>query len=157
MRFLLAGATGAIGRQLVPKLVESGHRVTTITRSKAKLDDLSALGAEAVLCDVFDVGRLGRVVARAKPDAVINELTDLPQSLNPRKLNEYYAANTSHKTASAPRALRSSSFALDLVIAVTRWPDSTSFGTSRLPMAPVAPARKSLIVARLHSSSPVSS
>ena len=37
--------------------------------------------------------RSGRVVARAQPDAVINELTDLPQSLNPRKLNEYYAAN----------------------------------------------------------------
>src|SRR5215217_3198388 len=93
MRLFLAGATGAIGRRLVPKLVESGHRVTAITRSKAKLDDLNALGAEAVLCDVFDAGRLGRVVARAEPDAVINEFTDLPQSLNPRKLKKYYAAN----------------------------------------------------------------
>ncbi len=54
---------------------------------------LSELGARLVLCDVFDGGRLGRVVARAEPDAVINELTDLPQSLNPRKLKEYYAAN----------------------------------------------------------------
>ena len=54
---------------------------------------LSELGAEPVLCDVFDAGRLGSVVARAEPDAVINELTDLPQSLNPRRLKEYYAAN----------------------------------------------------------------
>ena len=93
MRVFLAGATGAIGRRLVPRLVEAGHEVTAMTRSKSKLGALRALGAEAVLCDVFDAGQLGTVVARAEPDAVINELTDLPQSLNPRKLKEYYAAN----------------------------------------------------------------
>ena len=93
MRVFLAGATGAIGRRLVPQLVEAGHEVIAITRSKEKLGKLRDLGAEAVLCDVFDAGRLGPVLARAEPDAVINELTDLPQSLNPRKLGEYYAAN----------------------------------------------------------------
>ncbi len=93
MRVFLAGATGAIGRQLVPQLVEAGHQVTAITRSEDNLGMLGDLGAEAALCDVFDAGRLGSVVARAEPDAVINQLTDLPQSLNPRKLGEYYAAN----------------------------------------------------------------
>jgi NAD(P)-dependent dehydrogenase (short-subunit alcohol dehydrogenase family) len=93
MRVFVAGATGAIGRRLVPQLVEAGHRVTAITRSKEKLGLLSDLGAEAVVCDVFDAGRLGSVVARTEPDAVINQLTELPQSLNPRKLKEYYAAN----------------------------------------------------------------
>jgi nucleoside-diphosphate-sugar epimerase len=93
MKVFLAGATGAIGRRLVPQLVEAGHQVTAITRSKEKLGMLSELGAEPVLCDVFDAGRLGSVVARAEPYAAINELTDLPQSLNPRKLKEYYAAN----------------------------------------------------------------
>jgi nucleoside-diphosphate-sugar epimerase len=93
MRVFVAGATGAIGSRLVPQLVEAGHQVTAITRSKEKLGKLYDLGAEAVACDVFDAGRLGSVVARAEPDAVINELTDLPQSLNPRRLKEYYAAN----------------------------------------------------------------
>src|SRR3712207_1769949 len=93
MRVFVAGATGAIGRRLVPQLVEAGHQVTAITRSEEKLGMLYDLGAEAVLCDVYDAGRLGMVVARAEPDAVINQLTDLPQSLNPRKLKEYYAAN----------------------------------------------------------------
>ncbi len=93
MKVLLAGATGAIGRRLVPRLVEVGHQVTAMTRSKEKLGELYELGAEPILCDVFDAGRLGSVVAKAKPDAVINQLTDLPQSLNPRKLGEYYAAN----------------------------------------------------------------
>jgi nucleoside-diphosphate-sugar epimerase len=93
MRVFVAGATGAIGRRLVPQLVEAGHQVTAITRSKERLGELYDLGAEAVVCDVFDAGRLGSVVAQAEPDAVINELTDLPQSLKPRKLEEYYAAN----------------------------------------------------------------
>ncbi len=93
MRVFLAGATGAIGRRLAPQLAEAGHQVTAITRSKEKLGELQRLGTEPVLCDVFDAGRLGSVVARAEPDAVINELTDLPQSLKPRRLAEYYAAN----------------------------------------------------------------
>ncbi len=93
MRVFVAGATGAIGRRLVPKLVEAGHQVTAITRSKEGLGMLGDFGAEAVLCDVFDAGRLGSVMARAEPEAVINQLTDLPQSLNPRKLKEYYVAN----------------------------------------------------------------
>ncbi len=93
MKVFLAGATGAIGKRLVPQLIEAGHEVIATTRSKEKLSTLYDLGAEPVLCDVFDAGRLGSVIARAEPDAVINELTDLPQSLNPRKLKEYYAAN----------------------------------------------------------------
>src|SRR5918998_780877 len=93
MKVFLAGASGAIGRRLVPQLVEAGHEVTAMTRSKEKLGKLYDLGAEAVACDVFDAGRLGSVVARAEPDAVINELTDLPQNLNARRLKEYYAAN----------------------------------------------------------------
>jgi nucleoside-diphosphate-sugar epimerase len=93
MRVFVAGATGAIGRRLVPQLVEAGHQVTAITRREEKLGELHDLGAEPVLCDVFDAGRLGSVVARAEPEAVINELTDLPQSLNPRRLADYYAAN----------------------------------------------------------------
>jgi len=93
MKVFLAGASGAIGKRLVPQLVEAGHEVAAITRSQEKLDMLSTLGAEPVLCDVFDAERLGSVVARVEPDAVVNQLTDLPQSLNPRKLGEYYAAN----------------------------------------------------------------
>jgi uncharacterized protein YbjT (DUF2867 family) len=88
MKVFLAGASGAIGRRLVPQLIEAGHQVTAITRSKEKLSELYDLGAEPVLCDVLDAGRLGSVVAQAEPDAVINQLTDLPQSLNPRKLGE---------------------------------------------------------------------
>jgi len=67
--------------------------VTAITRSKEKLGTLYERGAEPILCDVFDAGRLRTVVAQAEPEAVIDELTDLPQSLILRKLGEYYGAN----------------------------------------------------------------
>jgi nucleoside-diphosphate-sugar epimerase len=93
MRVFLAGATGAIGSRLVPRLVEAGHHVTAITRKEKKLAELYDLGAEPILCDVFDTGKLASIMKRAEPNGAVNELTDLPQSLNPRKLAEYYAAN----------------------------------------------------------------
>src|SRR5918998_918853 len=93
MKVFLAGATGAIGSRLVPRLVEAGHHVTAITRKEKKLAELYDLGAEPILCDVFDTGKLASIMKRAEPNAVVNELTDLPQSLNPHKLAEYYAAN----------------------------------------------------------------
>jgi nucleoside-diphosphate-sugar epimerase len=93
MKVFLAGAPGAIGRGLVPRLVEAGHHVTAITRKEKKLAERYELGAEPILCDVFDAGKLASIMTRAEPDAVVNELTDLRQSLNPRKLKGYYAAN----------------------------------------------------------------
>ncbi len=61
MKILLAGATGAIGRSLVPMLVREGHRVVTLTRNPEKLGGLEAMGTEAVLGDVFDVARLNEI------------------------------------------------------------------------------------------------
>jgi nucleoside-diphosphate-sugar epimerase len=93
-RVFVAGASGVIGRALVPELVRAGHHVIAMTRFEEKLGELRSLGAEAVVCDVFDVERLRRVVAEARPDAVVNQLTDLPKSgLKARRLAEYYARN----------------------------------------------------------------
>jgi nucleoside-diphosphate-sugar epimerase len=75
MKVFLAGATGAIGRRLVPRLIEAGHHVTAITRKEKKLAELYELGAEPLLCDVFDARKLRSIMARAEPDAVVNELT----------------------------------------------------------------------------------
>ena len=90
----VAGATGAVGRELVPRLVERGHRVTAMTRSHDKLDPLHGAGATPVVCDVFDAARLARVLREAQPEVVVNQLTDLPrEGLKPRRLGEYYARN----------------------------------------------------------------
>lgn len=94
MRVFVAGATGAIGHALVPKLVRAGHQVTAMTRSATNVGMLAALGADPVVCDVFDRHRLASAVAHARPNVVVNQLTQLPKSgLKPRKLGQYYEKN----------------------------------------------------------------
>ena len=82
MRIFLAGATGVIGVRLLPLLVEAGHVVAGMTRSRAKVAQLRALGAEPVVCDVFDADALTRAVTAFGPDAVIDQVTDLPDRLD---------------------------------------------------------------------------
>ena len=91
MKIFLAGATGVIGRRIVPLLVECGHTVAGITRSDTNVDALRALGAEPVVCDVFDAERLREVVVAFAPDLVMHQLTDLPDDY--ARLRESRAAN----------------------------------------------------------------
>lgn len=94
MRVFVAGASGAIGRLLLRRLIAAGHQVTGMTRSRDRAAGIRAVGAEPVVCDVFDRDGLQAVVAQARPEAVVHELTDLPQVLgNMRKLGKYYAGN----------------------------------------------------------------
>jgi NAD(P)H-binding len=78
VRIFLAGATGVIGARVLPLLLGDAHRVAAMTRSPQKADELRALGAEAIVCDVFDAAALADAVVRFRPDAVLHELTDLP-------------------------------------------------------------------------------
>lgn len=78
MRVFLAGASGAIGRQLVPLLVAAGHEVAGMTRSPGKVEMLRELGAEPVVVDVYDQEALCEAVVAFAPDAVMHQLTDLP-------------------------------------------------------------------------------
>lgn len=77
MRVFVAGATGAVGRLLVPLLLKAGHEVTGTSRSQAGAEQLRCRGAAAVQVDAFDADGLRRAVAEAAPDAVIHQLTDL--------------------------------------------------------------------------------
>lgn len=78
IRIFLAGASGAIGHQLVPVLLETGHSVTGMTRSRERAAVLERLGARACVCDVYDRHGLIAAVADARPELVIHELTALP-------------------------------------------------------------------------------
>ena len=77
MRIFLAGAGGAIGRPLTRLLVEAGHDVTGTTRSPDRATAIEALGARAVVVDVFDRASLTEAVTAARPEVVIHQLTDL--------------------------------------------------------------------------------
>ena len=93
MRVLVAGASGVIGRRLVPMLIDRGHQVTGMSRSAERPEQLGESGAEPVVCDVFDAGDLRAQVAAASPEVIVHELTDLPRALNPRKMAEQLAGN----------------------------------------------------------------
>lgn len=77
-RVFLAGATGLIGRQLVPLLLADGHEVAGMTRTPANADVLSQQGAVPVVCDVYDAAALEEAVLDFGPDLVMHQLTDLP-------------------------------------------------------------------------------
>jgi nucleoside-diphosphate-sugar epimerase len=77
MRVFVAGATGAIGRQLVPRLVAAGHEVHGMTRSESKQAMLHELGAVPAVADALDADQVAEAVARAKPDVIVHQLTAL--------------------------------------------------------------------------------
>ncbi len=93
MRVFLAGASGVIGRTLVPKLVAAGHEVTGTTRSEERADAIRASGAHAAVVDVFDADRLPEALAAARPEVIVHELTSLPDRLDFRKEGIYEPTN----------------------------------------------------------------
>src|SRR6185312_1725555 len=78
MRIFLAGASGVIGRQLTPLLVENGHTVAGTTRSEDRAGLVRGLGAEPMVVDVYDASALRDAVCDFAPDLVMHQLTDLP-------------------------------------------------------------------------------
>lgn len=105
MRIFLAGATGAVGRSLVPMLIESGHEVVGTTRSAAKLEALASAGAEPVVMDGLDEGSVQRAVLDARPDVVIHQLTALSGYINTRKFDEEFALTNQLRTVGTDHLL----------------------------------------------------
>jgi len=75
MRVFVAGATGALGKQLVPRLVAAGHHVTGMTRSESKRAMLYDLGAVPVVADGLNPDQVADVVGKAEPDVIVHQLT----------------------------------------------------------------------------------
>ncbi len=93
MRIFLAGASGAIGRRLVPLLLRAGHAVTGTTRSNERANQLQLAGAVPSVVNVYDVRALGDAVRAARPEVVIHQLTDLPSELDDAKMAASYESN----------------------------------------------------------------
>jgi uncharacterized protein YbjT (DUF2867 family) len=91
MRIIVAGASGAIGRQLVPMLAEAGHTVVGLTRSESKTSPIEAAGAEAIVADVLDAKAVESALRAARPEVVVHELTAIPPVVNPRRFAEEFA------------------------------------------------------------------
>lgn len=91
MRVFLAGATGVIGRPLVPLLIADGHEVIGMTRSPEKVEALSSSGAQPMVVDALDAQAVMGAMRESRPDAVIHQLTAIPNRLDPRKIKRDFA------------------------------------------------------------------
>ena len=93
MRIFLAGASGAIGRRLVPLLIAAGHDVTGMTRSAEAARGLEAAGVHPAIVDVYDAAALQRAAIAVRPEVVIHQLTDLPQIYDAKEVPAAYPRN----------------------------------------------------------------
>ena len=124
MTVFVAGASGAVGRPMIPRLRAAGHAVVAMTRDRAKAESLERAGADAVVCDVFDAPGLTAAVRSAAPSAIIHQLTDLPPAMNPRQLKTIYERNNRVRregTANLLAAARAAGVSRFIVQSMATW------------------------------------
>jgi nucleoside-diphosphate-sugar epimerase len=141
MKVLVAGATGAIGKQLVPKLVANGHEVVGMTRSEAKAEEVRALGAKPAIADALDPEGVAAAVAASEPEAIVHELTGLAGSLgNLRNLDRAFAATNRLRTEGTDHLLsaaRAAGVRRFLAQSYAGWPYARSGGPVKDEEAPL--------------------
>ena len=97
MRVFVAGATGAIGTQLVPRLAAAGHEVHGMTRSESKRALLNELGAVPVVADALDPEQVAEAVGRARPEVIVHQLTAIG-AIDPNHFDRAFALTNRLRT-----------------------------------------------------------
>ncbi len=98
MKVFLAGSTGAIGRVLVPQLVEKGHEVVALVRDDRKAETLLAVGATVAVADALNKEELTAAIRKAEPEVIIHQLTSLPHTVNLKKLDDELSLTNRFRT-----------------------------------------------------------
>jgi nucleoside-diphosphate-sugar epimerase len=104
MKVFVAGATGAIGMQLVPRLVGKGHDVVGMTRSESKQDAVRALGATPVVADALDPAQVAELLATVEPDVIVHQLTAI-STPDPRHFDRDFALTNRLRTEATDHML----------------------------------------------------
>ena len=137
MRVLLAGATGAIGRQAVPVLAAAGHQVTGLARTPARLPH-----AEVLAADALDRAAVQRAVLAAGPDVIVHMLTAIPDPVDPRHLARYMALTNRLRTQGTANLLAAAADARVIVQPggwCCGWATSTGRAPASTPTAAASP------------------
>ncbi len=95
---MVMGATGAVGRRLLPMLIDEGHEVVAVTRTPGKADGLRALGALPVVCDALDREAVLGAVLGAEPEVVVHQMTALSDDFDPRRFDRTFAQTNRLRT-----------------------------------------------------------
>jgi nucleoside-diphosphate-sugar epimerase len=141
MKVFLAGATGVMGRQLVPRLVAAGHEVVGTTRSEAKRHQIYDLGATPVVADALDPDQIAQAVAQARPEVIIHQLTAIA-ALDMRHFDRDFALTNRLRTEgtdhllSAGRAVGVKRF---IAQSYTSWPYARTGGAVKNEDDPLDP------------------
>ena len=98
MKVFVAGATGAVGTQLVPQLIANGYDVVAMTRSPQHTSQLSAMGAQPVVVDAFDRAAVITALQRAEPEIVIHQLTALTGVKDYKNFDQEFAMTNRLRT-----------------------------------------------------------
>ena len=148
MRVFLAGATGAIGRRLVPQLVAAGHEVTATTTNPAKVELLRGLGATPVVVDGLDAAAVGEAVARARPDAIVHQMTGLAGIADLRRFDRTFAKTNELRTKGTENLLaaaRGTGVERFVIQSYAGWPYAATGGAVKTeddPLEPDIPANQ---------------
>jgi 2-alkyl-3-oxoalkanoate reductase len=146
MKVFLAGAGGALGRQLVPGLVAAGHEVFGMTRSESKQELVRGLGARPVVADALDPEQMARVISEAQPECVLHELTAIPRDIQPKRIDRDFALTNrlrSEGTDNLLAAAREVGVRRFVAQSFTSWPFARNGGpvkTEEDPLDPDPPA-----------------
>jgi nucleoside-diphosphate-sugar epimerase len=143
MKVFVAGATGALGKQLVPQLVARGHEVVGMTRSPDKQDLVRSLGARPVVADALDPDAVAQAVAQAEPDVIVHQLTALSGDFDMKHLGKFFALTNRLRTEGTDHLL-----AAGRAVGVKRfvaqsyagWPGARSGGPVKTEEDPLDPA-----------------
>jgi 2-alkyl-3-oxoalkanoate reductase len=142
MRIFVAGATGVLGRELVPQLIARGHEVVGMTRSASKQDLVRSLGARPVVADALDPDAVAQAVASAEPEVIVHQLTALSGDFDMRHIDRFFESTnrlrtegTDHLLAAA-RAVGTRRFVAQ---SFAGWPAARSGGPVKDEDAPFDP------------------
>ena len=142
MRVLLAGATGALGRRLVPGLIAAGHDVVGTTRSAEKLATLEGFGAQGVVMDGLDLGSVETAVGRTEPEIVIHQLTALATARNLKRFDEEFEQTNRLRTTGTDHLLTASRTAgvkRFIAQSFTGWPNERTGDRIKDEISPLDP------------------
>jgi nucleoside-diphosphate-sugar epimerase len=141
MRIFLAGATGAMGKQLVPRFVAAGHEVVGMTRSDSKRAALKGLGASAVVADALNADEVGNAVAQAEPEVIIHQLTAIG-SVDIRNFDRSFALTNRLRTEGTDHLLaagRAVGVRRFVAQSYAAWPYARTGGTIKTEEDPLDP------------------
>jgi nucleoside-diphosphate-sugar epimerase len=140
MRVFVAGATGVIGRRLLPLLTAAGHEVIATTRSAGKSGMLAGLGAKPLVMDGLDAMAVGEAVGRAEPEVVIHQMTALTNASDIRHFDRAFATTNRLRTAGTDHLLtaaRAAGARLFIAQSYAGWPNARTGGPVKTEQDPL--------------------